>query len=922
MKEVLPVRGDNLNKPSTTCIILAGGRGTRMRSNTTHKVCFPIAGRPAILRSLDTYTSAGINNFSIVVGAMAGQVVETVGQEYPEVTFVYQPQQLGTGNATRIGVAPLEAIGYDGNILVTMGDKLIEASAIRKLMKTFTEQQLDMVVGVLPCRKDSSGGRIIQRADGRLAGIVETRDVQKAAILEEAYRVIALGEKERAAAFEALAVEVEKTIPNAEKRRIALGPLAAALSERDIAAVTKALHAGDPEMRFISLGKNRFTAAQAAEACYENAALYLFKAPALYEGLKWITADNAQKEEYLTDAVNYLANAVDAEGRAKFAVGYAVLNPEEVLTYNNPEELLAVEEAFRRRHAKIVITEKPALPKSRFRPVRAWLQLLEHGGQALDTTLNDIYGADKTLHAERIAAFVRVLRRFCEFHGYERKVILVRAPGRVNLMGRHVEHRGGNVNVMAINKETVLVAAPREDDVVNISNTDSARFPERQFDIGKEVAGLPWDDWLNYIDHERVQNLVKSSGGDWVNYVKAAFLRLQFQFKNVRLRGIDAVYEGNIPIAAGLSSSSALVVATAEAAAALNEMDVTPQDFVDLCGEGEWYVGSRGGAGDHAAMKFGRRGAVTQIGFFPFKVGRAVPFPDEYRLVVANSHIKAQKMTNAKDTFNQRVASYEFGLMLLKEAYPQWAERMARLRDVNPETLGVRPSVIYQMLLGLPERMTPAEVWATLGGKHAAALERICRSHAQPEEYLIRSVVLYGIAECARARMCLNYLEKGDIVGLGRLMQISHDGDRVSRLVEGEGAEADGSVEPSASMVPYDYNAPDSYLQRLIEDLQSEDPERVAAAQIHLQPGGYACSTSEIDGMVDVAGKVPGVVGAQLSGAGLGGCVMVLVHRDSVEALQQTLAEKYYYPRRLEPDITVCVPVKGSGLLDIATGGN
>ena len=47
---------------------------------------------------------------------------------------------------------------------------------------------------------------------------------------------------------------------------------------------------------------------------------------------------------------------------------------------------------------------------------------------------------------------------------------------------------------------------------------------------------------------------------------------------------------------AGLSSSSAVVVAMAEAAVALNGLDVTPQQFVDLCGEGEWFVGSRGGS--------------------------------------------------------------------------------------------------------------------------------------------------------------------------------------------------------------------------------------------------------------------------------------------------------------------------------------
>ena len=62
-------------------IILAGGKGTRMRSADRHKVCFLIDGRPAINRALDVYKACGIPQHIIVVGAMAGQVIETVGQD-------------------------------------------------------------------------------------------------------------------------------------------------------------------------------------------------------------------------------------------------------------------------------------------------------------------------------------------------------------------------------------------------------------------------------------------------------------------------------------------------------------------------------------------------------------------------------------------------------------------------------------------------------------------------------------------------------------------------------------------------------------------------------------------------------------------------------------------------------------------------
>lgn len=929
-----------------------------MRSSTTHKVCFPIGGRPAILRAMDAYSQAGIASFTVVVGAMASQVMETVVSDYPQTMFAYQPNQRGTGNAARVGVAPLRAAGYDGPLLVTMGDKLVHPRAVATLLDLFNRSGADAAVAVLPRRPGSEGGRILLRKDASFAGIVEQRDIQKAAILAEAAHVVSLARDEAAAAMDELAELTRRAIPDQVKRRVALGAIEDAIQSRDVSALQRALQAMPKDCMWISLGQDRFTPAEAEESSYQNAAVYVFQAQALYESLNWITADNAQQEEYLTDAVNWLANARDEAGNLIYRLVQCVLSPDDVLTYNNPEELLRVEEMVRRwsdrdRVQPVASNNLEAtLPRGSYRTVNEWLSVLEDGGAALRDALLDIYGPDAALWQERLQAYRKALVCFGDRFGYNRKVILVRAPGRVNLMGRHIEHRGGSVNVMAINKEAVLIAAPRTDDVVRIANTDSTAYPDAQFRIGAEIADLPWDDWLNYINNDKVQQLVRDSRGAWVNYVKAAFLRLQFQFRDRRIRGMDAVYSGNIPVAAGLSSSSAIVVASAEAAVALNALTdlVTPQDFVDLCGEGEWYVGSRGGAGDHAAMKFGRRGMVTQIGFFPFRVQGAVPFPDGYKLVVANSGIKAAKMTNARDTFNQRVASYEIGMMLAKEVLKSWAgsgaggyapgpriaadrlARIERVRDLNPHTMGAKLSDVYRLLLALPQALTPEQVREKLGDEYGSDLDRIFRTHAAPEHYLIRSVMLYGIAECSRAEMCRQLLEQGQVETLGRMMKISHDGDRVVRWVtesDGDGElEAAATVESTESTptvvagdqwlpVPYDFSASDEYLRRLVEDCQSEEIDRLNRAQLHLQPGGYACSTPEIDEMVDLALGVPGVVGAQLSGAGLGGCIMVLVRDDAVDELTRTLGERFYSSRGIQPDVTVCAPTKGSGLISV-----
>jgi len=150
----------------------------------------------------------------------------------------------------------------------------------------------------------------------------------------------------------------------------------------------------------------------------------------------------------------------------------------------------------------------------------------------------------------------------------------------------------------------------------------------------------------------------------------------------------------------------------------------------------------------------------------------------------------------------------------------------------------------------------------------------------------------------------MEYLEQNQMGEFGRLMNISHDGDRVSRPGR------DGSYQ----LLPEECS--DAYLHGLIEDLKSEDPARVLRAQLYRQPGNYACSTEQIDQMVDIACSVPGVVGAQIAGAGLGGCIMILTKKEAVAHVRKALLRDYYEPNRLEPAIIPCIMVEGAGLAE------
>ena len=190
-------------------------------------------------------------------------------------------------------------------------------------------------------------------------------------------------------------------------------------------------------------------------------------------------------------------------------------------------------------------------------------------------------------------------------------------------------------------------------------------------------------------------------------------------------------------------------------------------------------MGSRGGAADHAAMKFAERGHVVKLGFLPFNFEDMYSFPKGYKLIIANSHVKSNKTTNSKDAFNSRIAAYEFGKMIFKDKFPQYKGVVEHLRDINPKTLGIPPSKVYELLLELPEKVTPNELFTLISEEHHGQIRRILSSHNPPDYYYVRAVTMFGIAECCRARLCKTLLDSGNIEEFGKMMNVSHNGDRV-----------------------------------------------------------------------------------------------------------------------------------------------
>lgn len=140
--------------------------------------------------------------------------------------------------------------------------------------------------------------------------------------------------------------------------------------------------------------------------------------------------------------------------------------------------------------------------------------------------------------------------------------------------------------------------------------------------------------------------------GYWGNYVRAAaqITRDGYAIQN----GIDAFVASDLPLAAGLSSSSALLVAFSLALLEANKIGFTLNELTALLPYGEQFVGTRGGGMDHVAILASRAGCATLINSFEPLAIEYVPVPKAWRFLVAHSLLNAEKSGAVRAEYNAR----------------------------------------------------------------------------------------------------------------------------------------------------------------------------------------------------------------------------------------------------------------------------
>ncbi|HKS68466.1 MAG TPA: galactokinase family protein [Candidatus Acidoferrales bacterium] len=237
-------------------------------------------------------------------------------------------------------------------------------------------------------------------------------------------------------------------------------------------------------------------------------------------------------------------------------------------------------------------------------------------------------------------------------------------PGRIELAGKHTDYAGGRSLVCAIERGISMLAVPRSDSQVYIR--DARRGLEARFSLDGNAESVP---------------------RDWSNYALTVARRMARDVPSAR-NGADILFTSDLPLASGMSSSSALIVAVFFALAEANSLSHTDffRSFIHSQEDLALYlsaiesgapfgsssetrgVGTLGGSEDHVAIVCSRAGSLRQYSYCPIRLEREIHLPETCVFVIAVSGVEADKTGNALESYNRASRAVRKILELWRDA--------------------------------------------------------------------------------------------------------------------------------------------------------------------------------------------------------------------------------------------------------------
>lgn len=302
-------------------------------------------------------------------------------------------------------------------------------------------------------------------------------------------------------------------------------------------------------------------------------------------------------------------------------------------------------------------------------------------------TVKDVYPltspADLKVQQARYAEFANAFKT--KFGTDKNPQITVRSPGRVNLIGEHIDYSHFAVLPMAVERDMVMGVSfgeakgnGAETVRVRLANLDSKEFPDREIDLPKDAK--------KFVD-------IDARVSDWANYFKCGVVVAQefltastaaggAGIKIETMRPMDVLVCGNVPTGSGLSSSAAFVVCATLAVLLGYGYKPTRKQLTELSIKCEQHVGVNSGGMDQAASIYGVADHALFVTFKPELTATPFSFAadkatgpaeankkkeEEFEFVIANSLVVSNKHETAPTNYNLRVVEVTLAALVLAQ---------------------------------------------------------------------------------------------------------------------------------------------------------------------------------------------------------------------------------------------------------------
>ncbi|KAJ8128653.1 hypothetical protein O1611_g4978 [Lasiodiplodia mahajangana] len=504
--------------------------------------------------------------------------------------------------------------------------------------------------------------------------------------------------------------------------------------------------------------------------------------------------------------------------------------------------------------------------------------------------LHDIYTTQSL--ADQEARWNGLLEKFQTIYGSPAQFVS-RSPGRVNIIGEHIDYSLYSCLPMAITPDVIIAVstdvAPSVDGTykIKIANVDEKRFTAREFDIP-------------YSEVE-----IDATKHEWTNYFKSGLrgalelLRKKYG-SDFKPASMQVLMDGTVPAGGGLSSSAAVVSASALAVMIANgETSVDKKDLTEVAIVSERAVGVNSGGMDQSASVFSERGSALLVSFTPTLSARPVFFPKtnpELCFMIVQSFVTSNKQVTGPIHYNLRVVECSMAAAYLNaKLCPPGTELP---KDAGPLGVSIR-GFHDNYFKGTQKPM--AEQLEEL-------IELTKKTLTQEQGYTVEEVASsIGISvDDLKARFMSSFPVRGEYFKLRqRALHVFTEALRVLRFLS--------LLEDPAQAPSADHTV--EYNQRL-GNLLNETQDSCRDV--------YECSCPEIDEICRIA-REAGSYGSRLTGAGWGGCSVHLVPADKVDQIHAALLERYYSKRQvsekdMEGAIVVSRPMNGSAVFKLNGG--